>query len=412
LALLAVLQRVQADLLYVWIGHDDGDHIATIDYTSGSPTFGTVLNRAFLTASANVVATGNEPHHIGMTSDYRYIVVGGLLSFLQGKDQLFRFTINPVTQFPTYSGSWTIPGLGCPDEFQRYSETELLVTMMCNSAGDSPGGIVKINVANLTYTRWDIGGSGLTGFNPHGFDYDQYGDMGLVVADFVKPASLFLDTNGEFHPVFRDTIRYFRADGTLRTTITMPTTGAGYMDIAFGSEQSWAVTAGSTINKLYIIKPFLSPPQVIQAIDFAAILTGGVNKLSASILRMTTDCRRMVMSLDMQYLMIISFPSDLSSATLEYTFDFCSPANGFSCPGDLPAPHYVTLSTDESKVFVTNYFARVGAVQIPGTGTIHAFDITSNRKVLNRRTTFAPDLRYNGKFSAPHGIAFSPLVRL
>jgi hypothetical protein len=107
---------VQKDYLYVWGGGTNGDLFATVDFTVGSPTYGTVLNWAPLVSSERVNVRGNEPHHMGITNSGKYAVGGGLISFLFGKDEVFVYEIDPVTHFPVFSYSLDVPG-ACTDEF-------------------------------------------------------------------------------------------------------------------------------------------------------------------------------------------------------------------------------------------------------------------------------------------------------
>src|SRR4051812_25869643 len=81
--------------MYVWTGgNGNNDFIATINFDTSSPTYGTELSRTYLPANvATVSQANNEPHHCryAVTPAGPRLVVGGLLSFLQGKDDIFVF---------------------------------------------------------------------------------------------------------------------------------------------------------------------------------------------------------------------------------------------------------------------------------------------------------------------------------
>jgi hypothetical protein len=86
------------EVMYVWVGgNGKKDFLACVDFDPSSPTYGTeIAARTYLPANTlGVQQTGNEPHHIGATSTRAgrktYIGVGGLLSVLAGKNDIFMF---------------------------------------------------------------------------------------------------------------------------------------------------------------------------------------------------------------------------------------------------------------------------------------------------------------------------------
>jgi hypothetical protein len=113
---LASAVTVKKEYLYVWGGGTNGDMIATIDFTLGSPTYGTALNYAPLVGSDRVNVRGNEAHHVGLTKNGRWVAGGGLTSFLYGKDEVFVYEIDNATHFPVFSYSLDVPG-ACTDDF-------------------------------------------------------------------------------------------------------------------------------------------------------------------------------------------------------------------------------------------------------------------------------------------------------
>src|SRR3990172_4798430 len=63
--------------LYVWAGHDartESDALLVVDIAAGSPTYSKVVH------TVPVGSAGNEPHHIGLSSDGATVVAGGLLT--------------------------------------------------------------------------------------------------------------------------------------------------------------------------------------------------------------------------------------------------------------------------------------------------------------------------------------------
>src|SRR5205809_535370 len=85
-------------LLYVWAGDQARtapDFLAVVDFDPTSAHYGRVITTRPL---AGPGATGNEPHHVGLSSDGRTLALGGLLSVLKGQPEIFFFDVsNPVS---------------------------------------------------------------------------------------------------------------------------------------------------------------------------------------------------------------------------------------------------------------------------------------------------------------------------
>jgi len=67
------------------------DFLAVLNFGQDSRNYGKVIATANF-ASPN--ATGNEPHHIGISSDGRIVGCGGLLSILKGQKEVFFFDVS------------------------------------------------------------------------------------------------------------------------------------------------------------------------------------------------------------------------------------------------------------------------------------------------------------------------------
>src|SRR2546427_8749874 len=66
--------------LYVWAGdqaRSAPDFLAVVDFDPPSPHYGHVITTRALPEPG---ATGNEPHHVGLSGDGRTLALGGLLS--------------------------------------------------------------------------------------------------------------------------------------------------------------------------------------------------------------------------------------------------------------------------------------------------------------------------------------------
>ena len=139
-------------VLYVWSGQDPSvsnaaDFVAVIDFDENSATYGQILKTVPLVSNstAGINQIGNEAHHAAISSDGRYYISGGLLSFLSQAKEIFVWRIpkNPA-HGPEFLYALDASG-ACVDEFQPIGGGQFLVSMMCNENADSPGDMVFID---------------------------------------------------------------------------------------------------------------------------------------------------------------------------------------------------------------------------------------------------------------------------
>jgi hypothetical protein len=134
--------------LYVWVGSPAADYVYTVDYDPDSDTYGETLHKAPVTPSANVLVGGNEAHHMAISADQKYLIVGNRAPGVQGKDEIFVYEIDDVTRFPSFSFSLDPPGGSCVDEISptNTAKTRFIVTHLCNTAGGNPGALSWIDI--------------------------------------------------------------------------------------------------------------------------------------------------------------------------------------------------------------------------------------------------------------------------
>ena len=172
--------------LFVWAGNQartNPDFLAVINFDEHSNGYGKVITTVPLPEPG---ATGNEPHHVGLSADGKVLGAGGLLSVLKGQNEIFFFDVsNPVA--PTFLSSANPPLSSITDDFDPLPEGGFLVTMMGGPMGHAPGRVVEFNknlkpVAEYPEKPPD------DGFNPHGIALRP--DLNLMItSDFVCPAT-------------------------------------------------------------------------------------------------------------------------------------------------------------------------------------------------------------------------------
>lgn len=136
------------------------------DFEPYSPNYGQVLHYAAIQEGPRTSAFKNEAHHMGISNNKKWIATGGIAAFLQGKDEIFVYEVDPVTRFPTFRYSLDLPG-ACADEFVPLGDSEFLVTMMCNDEAKSPGTVAWFNAETREVKEW-MKAPTIKDFNPHG----------------------------------------------------------------------------------------------------------------------------------------------------------------------------------------------------------------------------------------------------
>jgi len=176
----------QERYLFVWAGdqsRSNPDFLAVINFNEHSSHYGEVIQTVPLPGAE---ATGNEPHHVGLSRDGKVLATGGLLSLLKGQPGIFFFDVSDPdnTKFlssanPTQSS--------ITDDFHPLSDGGFLVTMMGGAQGHAPGRVVEFN-DDLKIVAEHPKNPPQDGFNPHGIDVRPDRNL-MVTSDFICPTS-------------------------------------------------------------------------------------------------------------------------------------------------------------------------------------------------------------------------------
>src|SRR5207244_4665894 len=130
--------------LFVWAGDQartKPDFLAVIDFDEHSRHYGKAITTVPL---PNPGATGNEPHHVGLSADGRVLACGGLLSVLKGQKEIFFFDVSDPAA-PRFITSADPPLSAITDEFYPLPDGGFLVTMMGGAQGHAPGRVAEFN---------------------------------------------------------------------------------------------------------------------------------------------------------------------------------------------------------------------------------------------------------------------------
>jgi selenium-binding protein 1 len=372
-------------VLYVWAqdaAHLLPDFVAVVGFQPGTGNYGKILSIAQIPAPN---ASGNEPHHVGLSPDGNHLGLGGLLSLLKGQAQVFFFDVsspfNPVFQSavnPTQSA--------ITDEFVPLQTTGgFFVTMMGAADGTNPGRVDEYDSHQHLIGEWPVGTLPTDGsFNPHGITVNEGANI-MLTSDFICPAHTLNIPGGDMAD-FRDTIRVWDLAGRAITGTIHA--GTGMMEIKFipGNMANKAYAPGYGDGNLWLINPGqLSATAVFNfSTAFPVPGTGGA---FPSLTSMTPDGRNLFVSLEYFgaagkiVMMNIENPNH---PTVVQAIDL----------GANSGPHYVRLTNEQSqRLIVTDYFlvedlAPGGVVQADGDHKVHVFNVARNS--FSEDTSFGP----------------------
>jgi selenium binding protein SBP56 len=376
--------------LFVWAGdqtRQNPDFLAVIDFNEGSPTYGTVITTLPLPGPG---ASGNEPHHVGLSSDRKVLACGGLLSVLKGQKEIFFFDVsNPNA--PTFLSSADPPLSAITDEFYALPNGGFLVTMMGGAGGAHPGRVAEFN-KNLELVTEHPANPPHDGFNPHGISVRPEINL-MVTSDFVCPSTTLHAVPGGLD--LRGSIRVwlFKQRKLLRTIQIPGAVGTIDVKLIPGDPHQRAFTAGMADDHLYLVNT--NNGSIKSVFDFSTISPGGFPQL----MRMTEDRKRLFISMNAAGKVVMFDTSDPSHPSVLKILDL----------GSGSGPHYIALTDDEKRLVITDYFLNeddFGKVHAEGDHKVHVARVTSNDLVLDPRFNLDFNTAFAQGPARPHGVAF------
>lgn len=385
-ALLFVVSPVFASekFLYVWAGDQSRskpDFLAVVDFDESSASYGTVIKTVPLEGPG---ATGNEPHHVGISVDGKVLAAGGLLSVLKGQNDIFFFDISQADQ-PRFISSMDTPLSSITDDFEPLPGGGFLVTMMGGPAGHAPGRVVELD-RDRQLVAEHPSNPPEDGFNPHGISVRPSMNL-MVTSDFICPSSTLHAMPGGLD--LRGGIRVwdFRRREIVRS-VAIPNAG-GTIDVKLipGDAKGRAYTAGMLDDKLYLIDT--REGTATPVFDFSTIAKGGWPQL----MRMTRDGRRLFITMNQAGKVVMFDTSRPSSPRVVSVLDL----------GASSGPHYLRLTKDEKRLVVSDYFLNedsLGKVHAEGDHRIHVIKLSRDGMTLD------PAFHLEFATARPHGLAF------
>jgi len=375
--------------LFVWAGdqsREKPDFLAVVDFDEHSPKYGSVIRTLPLAGNG---ATGNEPHHVGLSEDGRVLATGGLLSVLKGQPEIFFFDVSKPDQ-PSFLASVDAPLSSITDEFEALPGGGFLVTMMGGANGHAPGRVVELD-ANRKVIAEHPASPPAEGFNPHGISVRAAMNL-MVTSDFICPTSTLHATPGGLD--LRGGIRVWDLKRReIVRSVAIPGAG-GTIDVKLipGDAGGRAYTAGMLDDKLYLVdtKGGTATP----VFDFATIAKGGWPQL----MRMTNDGKRLFMTMNQAGKVVMFDTSKPEAPKVLSVLDLGAGAG----------PHYLRLTKDERRLVISDYFLNedsMGKVHAEGDHKIHVAKVTRDGMTLDPKFQLDFNTAVPSGPARPHGLA-------
>jgi DNA-binding beta-propeller fold protein YncE len=362
------------------------DFLAVINFDQDSADYGKVVTTVPFGAPD---AVGNEPHHIGLSSDGRVVACGGLLSVLKSQREIFFFDVsNPRT--PKFISAADPPLSAITDEFHALPDGGYLITMMGGAQGHAPGRVAEFDKTLRLLKEYPANPPD-DGFNPHGISIRRGLNL-MVTSDFVCPSTTLSAVHGDID--FRGRVRVWdlRRREILRT-VTIP--GAvGTIDVKLipRDPKARAFTAGMLDDKLYLVDTRQGTAKSV--FDFGSIAVGGWPQL----MRVTRDGTRLFVSMNQADMVAMFDTSNPEQPRLIKSLDL----------GQGSGPHYVALTKDERRLVISDYFLNeddFGKVHAEGDHKIHVARVSRNDLVLDPQFNLDFNTAFPSGPARPHGIA-------
>src|SRR5215471_1202230 len=326
-----------ARFLFVWAGdqaRQSPDFLAVVDFDESSPSYGKIITTLPLPGPG---ASGNEPHHVGLSADGNVLGCGGLLSVLKGQKEVFFFDVSDPAS-PKFMSSADPPQSAITDDFYPLPGGGFLVTMMGGAMGHAPGRVAEFN-RNLDLVAEHPAEPPDDGFNPHGISVRPEVNL-MVTSDFICPATTLHAVPGDLE--LRGSVRVwnFKKRKIVRT-ITLPNP-AGTIDVKLipGDKRQRAYTAGMVDDQLYLLDTRNGAATPV--FDFSQISKGGWPQL----MRMTQDGTRLFISMNVAGKVAMLDTSNPKKPVLLKVLDL----------GSQSGPHYIALTSDERRLVISDYF--------------------------------------------------------
>ena len=362
------------------------DFLAIVNFDQESKEYGKVITSVPFPAPD---ASGNEPHHIGLSKDGKVVACGGLLSVLKGQKEIFFFDVSDP-RAPKFLSAADPPLSSITDEFHALPEGGFLVTLMGGPAGHAPGRVAEFD-RDMHLLREYPDNPPADGFDPHGISARPEINL-MVTSDFVCPSTTLNAVHGGID--FRGSIRVWdlQRREILRTVNIPGTVGTIDVKLIPKDPKARAFSAGMLDDQLFLIDTRRGTATSV--FNFSSIAAGGWPQL----MRITKDGKRLFVSMNQAGKVAMLDITNPAKPRLIKALDL----------GQGSGPHYIALTQDEKRLVISDYFLNednFGKVHAEGDHKIHVAKVTKEDLMLDPAFTLDFNTAFSTGPARPHGIA-------
>jgi 56kDa selenium binding protein (SBP56) len=397
-------------ILYIWAqdqAHVAPDFLAVIDFDERSPKYGQVINVVPVPPPGNI---GNEPHHCHLNSTKTILGCGGLLSLLKEQNGIFFFDVADAKK-PRFLFSTKAVESSMTDDFWPLENGGFLITQMGSSTGMAPGRVAEFD-GSMHFVTNHFGAISLfqewpstpplDGFNPHGISARP--DLNLMMtSDFILPSSTLMGSMG---PVLRGSVRIwdYRARKITKTVDLFSPGGApalGTMDVKMlpKDPHGYGYTSGMFDGHIYLIDPEQGTGAAV--FDLSTVkphvdtpVPGGMGQIMAT----PQSGDRLIVGTFMAGQILMLDTTDRLNLKQVSVVSF----------GANAGPHNMALSSNDSRLVVTDYFLNEdagGIIHFEGDHKVHVLKVTHNTLTEDKRFQLDFNTAFKTGPARPHGIA-------
>jgi len=386
----------RAKTLYVWAGDQARvapDFLAVIDFDEEFKDYGKVIRTVPIPPPGNV---SNEAHHCHLSADKKILGCGGLLSLLRGQNGIFFFDVSNA-RYPKFLFSASTSQSSITDDFLPLQRGGFLITQMGSAAGGEPGRVAEFDKNLHLIQEWPTRPP-RDGFNPHGISARPELNL-MVTSDFMMPASSLNIVPGD--PMLRGAIRVWDLEERkIVRTVRIPD-AIGTMDVKLipGDPQRRAFTTGMFDGFVYLVNtaqgtavPVFDCEDIVPHVEVP--VRGGMTQILA-------------MPKSGDRLLFASFQAGQVGM-----LDVSNPETPFQTGivnlGLDAGPHLITLTDDDKRLVVSDYFLNeddFGKIHFEGDHHVRVVKVYKDHLELDPQF----DVDFNTAFATgparPHGVA-------
>jgi len=356
--------------LYLNLAAEGGgnDAALVVDTNQDSANFGKVIKHI------DFGTRGNEPHHTGLSADKKTVYYMGL--FPPGRIWKTDITVPEDPKLGTVVNSAPDDvGANDPDEFVGMADGSFLVSFMGSKGATAPGAIALFDANGTKQALFENTSAEAMAFNPHGFDVRT--DIGRMAnGNFIMPADAAGLDMTPLGDTFRAGLVVWDFSASAKTASVIHTydlsmgraASDGIMDVKMlrGDAKGRVFATNMRAGEIWLAS-------TIEPFEATAVVTG---LKFPQLMQLTQDGKTLYVSSYADDKLHKYDVTDPTKPVLLGEIQGPAPA-----AGEPAGAHYIKMSSDEKRVYVTSYFVNLkdDTAAIQGNDAANTVDFSGSR---------------------------------